>query len=101
MNVSFSADDLAPLVRTIVSQVLERMEADQERLGSKLAYPEAQAAELLNVAPHVLRDARLRGEISGSLVGKKIVYERTELLDFLRRQRCGGVLRPGSRDKVA
>ena len=53
----------------------------------KIAFTEPEAAAILSLRPHVLRDARLRGEISGSRVGKRILYERTELLRFLHQQR--------------
>ena len=34
-------------------------------LGDRLGYPEAEAAALLGIERHVLRDCRLRGEIRG------------------------------------
>ncbi len=90
MNLSFTQDDLRPLVETIVDQTLERVEAAQGKLpAGRLAYPETEAAELLGVAPHKLRDCRLRGEVTASKVGKSIVYQRDELVRFLSRQRAG------------
>lgn len=46
----------------------------------------AEAAAAIGVRPHVLRDARLRGQIQGRKVGKKTVYARDELLKFLARE---------------
>ena len=57
------------------------------KLGGRLAYTEAEAASLVGVERHVLRDARLRHEIEASRVGKRIVYTRDELLRFLHAQR--------------
>jgi hypothetical protein len=37
----------------------------------------------IGVAKHVLADCRRRGEIDGALVGKKIVYARSDLARFL------------------
>lgn len=75
--------DLKPVIHAAVVAVLEELQAKAGPLGDRLAFPEAEAAALLGVAPHVLRDCRLRGEIAGRLVGKKIVYSRDSLLRFL------------------
>jgi hypothetical protein len=76
--------DLKPLIDAAVRTTLAAIEADDAKLdGKRLGYTEAEAAALIGVRPHVLRDARLRGELVGRLVGKKIVYARTELLRFL------------------
>lgn len=87
LNLSFSEADLRPLVEFVVSIALDRLETDRRRLGDKLAFSEPEAAALLGVRPHVLRDARLRGEIPASRVGRRIRYERDELLRYLRKQR--------------
>ena len=76
--------DLRPLISAVVGEVLDRTRDDQLRLGQRIAFTEAEAASLLGVPRHTLRDCRLRGEISGSLVGKRIVYTRDDLLTFLR-----------------
>lgn len=75
--------DLEPLIAAAVRATLETIHADESRLADRLGYPEPEAASLLGVARHVLRDARLRGELHGRLVGKKIVYSRSELVRFL------------------
>ncbi len=79
---------LRPLIERIVAVTLDRLESQRQAIGDRLAYSEAEAAALLGIQRHVLRDARLRGEITGSRVGKGIRYERDELLQFLRRQRA-------------
>ena len=76
MNLHIDPDELRPLVQAVVDEVLASIGTDEARLPSeRLAYPEPEAA------------ARLRGEITGSLLGRRYVYERTELLAWLRRQR--------------
>jgi len=76
--------DLQPIIAAAVRATLEQIQADDAKLdGQRLGFPEAEAAALLGVRSHVLRDARLRGEISGRLIGKKIIYARAELLRFL------------------
>ncbi|MEX1027074.1 MAG: helix-turn-helix domain-containing protein [Candidatus Paceibacterota bacterium] len=86
MHLNFDKSDLRPLIEQVVVEILAQLDVDRQQF-SKLAYTEPEAAALLNVRRHVLRDARLRGEISGSRVGKRILYERDELLRFLRQQR--------------
>ena len=71
---------LRRLIEATVEVTVERIEADRARLKSRLAYTEPEAAALLGVRPHVLRDARLRGEITATRIGKRVAYERGELL---------------------
>jgi hypothetical protein len=76
--------DLQPIIAAAVRSTLEQIQADEAKLdGQRLGYPEGEAAALLGVRSHVLRDARLRGEINGKLIGKRIVYARSELLRFI------------------
>jgi len=87
VNLEIDSEELRPIVVQVVSEVLAQAKADECLLGGRLAYPEPEAAALLGVRPHVLRDARLRGEIDASKVGKRIVYTSDALHDFLRRNR--------------
>ena len=80
-------DELRPLIEQVVTETVNRLDAERVRLGGRLAYAEAEAAALIGVERHVLRDARLRQEIEGSKVGKKIVYTRDQLLRFLDKQK--------------
>ena len=84
MNISLNESDLQPLVEAVVALTLNKLEDERQRIGDKLAYSEPEAAALLSVKPHVLRDARLRGEIEGFKLGKGMRYARDELLRFLR-----------------
>lgn len=83
MRLEIDAEDLRPIIAQVAADLIERFGGEPERL----AYPEARAAELLGVPPHVLRDARLRGQIQGSKVGRGVVYGRAELLRFLDSRR--------------
>ena len=87
MHVSINPADIQPLIEQVVHATIAQFHSDHAMLGNRLAFPEAEAAALLGIRPHVLRDARLRGELAGSRVGKKVIYERDELLRFLRQQR--------------
>ncbi|QDU46607.1 Helix-turn-helix domain protein [Symmachiella dynata] len=87
MHVEVPIDE----IRAAVHETLESIREDASLIAAeKLAINEANAAKLLDVAKHKLAEARYRGEIVGSRVGKSIIYERSELLDFLRRQREEG-----------
>jgi hypothetical protein len=88
MKFELQPDDLRPLVQMVVTEVIERFEADRTALDGRLAYTEPEAAALIGVQPHVLGDARRRGEIVGARVGKRILYERDQLITFLRRNRA-------------
>ena len=89
MHLEFDHDTLRALVRPIVTEILEQVDQTQRRLGDgrRLAFTESEAASLLGIAKHNLRDCRLREEITGAKVGNKTVYEATELRAFLARQR--------------
>ena len=67
-------DDLRPLIAAAVRATIDEIDADKARLGDRLAFPENEAAGLLGVPRHVLRDCRLRREIVGARVGRRVVY---------------------------
>ena len=84
MRFDIEPNDLAPLIQAIVDATLDRLDAAQNKLPiDRLAYAEPEAARLIGVAPHSLRDARLRGELNASRCGKRVVYQRNELLKYL------------------
>lgn len=87
MTIQFDESNLRPLVRLAVAEALDRMEEERAKLQGRLAFTEPEAAVLLGVKPHVLRDCRRRGELQGAKVGSKIVYTRPDLLTFLDRQK--------------
>ena len=74
--------ELRPLIGEVVRSVLEQTEATLS--DKRLAYSEREAAALLGVRQHVLRDARLRGLIRARLLGKKYLYSRSALITFFR-----------------
>lgn len=85
MRIEFDEDALRPLVKLAVAEALDRLEEERAKLQGRLAFTEPEAAALLGVKAHVLRDCRRRGEIEGTKVGSKIVYARDELKKFLER----------------
>jgi hypothetical protein len=79
---------LRPLISEVVRETLAAVEAERAALPDRLAFSEAEAARLLGLLPHQLRDKRRRGRIAASsVVGKRIRYTRQDLLDYLARAR--------------
>ena len=85
MRVDFHADDLRPLVRAVVAEVMAELErAEVQVPADKLAYSEAEAASLLSLLPHQLRDERRRGRIAASqVVGGRVRYTAEALREYL------------------
>jgi len=83
MKITLDQADLRPLIEQTVEATLARLNEREAQLGGRLGYGEAEAARLVGVAPHVLRDARLRGEVRASKIGKRVVYPRAELLRLI------------------
>lgn len=88
MQLTFSEADLKPLVEAIVATALLSLAKDQATIGDRLAIPEAEAARLLSLQQHQLRDERRRGRIAASrIVNRRIRYSRQDLLEYLTRNR--------------
>jgi hypothetical protein len=88
LQLQFDPAALAPLVRMIVAETVAALDADRDRLAAKLAFSEAEAARLLSLHPHQLRDERLRGRIQASVgPGRKVLYSRDDLQAYLAARR--------------
>ncbi len=89
VHLPVAVEALRPLVAEVVQEALAQLEAARAALGHKLAWSEPEAAALVSLRPHQLRDARLRGEVtaSGRGPGRKILYTREDLLAYLTRRR--------------
>ena len=88
MRIELDPEDLLPLIEQVATEVLARLEADHALLAGRLGYTEAEAAATLGIPRHSLRDARLRGEIDASRIGKRVVYGVDDLKAYLRRSRA-------------
>ena len=84
--LTISAESLTPLVRQAVAAEFERLGADGLVLAKEV-YSEAELAAVLGVAPHVLRDERLRGRLQGIRVGRSIRITRADALRYLAERR--------------
>jgi hypothetical protein len=88
LSLSLDVDALRPLIREIVVETVAQLETARATLPDRLAYSEPEAARLLGLAPHVLRDERLRGRIAASVVvGRRIRYLRSDLENYLMTRR--------------
>lgn len=78
---------LQQLIEQVVSEVLGRIEKSGigKRSDGRLAYSESEAASLLGVAKHVLRDVRYRGGIHARKVGREWRYSYDDLVKFLSK----------------
>lgn len=75
--------DLHPAVAEAFRRALEQCRVAGSQLGPRLAYTEAEAAELLGLKKHQLRDARYRGEVAAVRRGKSYLYSADELRRFV------------------
>lgn len=89
ISFSFPPEAVKPLVEQVVAEAVERLAANNAALpDGRLAYSEEEAARLLSLGPHVLRDERRRGRIGASaIVGRRIRYTRDDLLNYLQGRR--------------
>ena len=88
MTLQMDPSVLEPLVGEIVDRTVARIEADRTRLGDKVCYSEEEAARLLGLKRHQLRDARLAGKVQCSqIVGRRIRYTMEDLLNYLNDNR--------------
>jgi hypothetical protein len=88
IKIEVAAEILAPLVREIVAQALAATATDRAKIDDRLCYSEAEAAALLGLNEHQLRDERLRGRIGASaIVGRRIRYTREDLVRYLAERR--------------
>ena len=84
---------LAPIIRAIVAETVAQVEASRQHIPAdgRLAFNEQEAAAMLGLEPHVLRDERRRGRISASsIVGRRIRYTRADLVKYLAERRVNG-----------
>jgi hypothetical protein len=87
--IHLSPDTFKPLIEDVVREALSRLEEARAAVpDGRLAYSEEEAARLLGLEPHVLRDERRRGRITASqIVGRRVRYMRQDLLDYLMGRR--------------
>jgi hypothetical protein len=86
-------DGLKPLLREMAAEVVSEMlsrgvaaNADGEAIN-RLAFSEAEAASMLGIAPHVLREQRRLGKIEFCRgPGRRVMYTRQQINEYLTRK---------------
>jgi hypothetical protein len=90
LQLSIDPAALEPLIRQTVEATIARLDELRGPLGDKLAFDESEAARLLSLEPHQLRDERRRGRVQASVVvNRGIRYLRSDLMAYLLRNRTG------------
>lgn len=79
LKMQLDAETLRPIVAEIVRQVITELGADDGRI----AYSEKEAARMLGLAPHQLRDRRLEGKVKATKIGREYRYTRSALIEML------------------
>ncbi len=88
LHLAIDPAGLEPLIRAVVSATLAAIDHDRAAVPDKLAFSEAEAARLLSLNAHQLRDERRLGRIKASVgPGRKILYSRQDLLNYLAARR--------------
>lgn len=96
MNLQIDPNAFESLVERVVASCLDRIaNATQPTppiLTEQLVYSETQAAKLLGLNVHQLRDERRRGRIShGRTIGKRVAYSMSDIQNYLSARRCDAV----------
>ena len=88
MQVAFDPTEFEPIITRAVEAALAKLDELRGPLGDRLAFTEEEAARLIGLEAHQLRDERRRGRIAASqIVNRSIRYLRGDLLAYLLRQR--------------
>jgi hypothetical protein len=91
LDLRLDQESLKPLIAEIVRIVVAELEQIKAALpDGRLAFSEPEAAALLGLRTHQLRDERIRGRIGAAVgPGKKLLYQRQDLLTYLQSRRWG------------
>jgi len=82
----FDMEALRNELKAAIIETLDERETLQARLhGGRIAFSEAEAAAMLGVKPHQIRDWRLDGKLRAHKPGKAWLYDREELIEDFRK----------------
>lgn len=88
LNLQLDVAELKPLFKAIVAETIAELEAIRDTLPNRIAFNESEAADMLGLNRHQLRDLRYEGKISYSRgIGNRIFYQRSDLIDYLVARR--------------
>ncbi|MBL8796188.1 MAG: helix-turn-helix domain-containing protein [Planctomycetia bacterium] len=84
LTIHLPASALEPLIAHLAQAVQERLGAARSNPSEQMALTEPEAAALLGLKPHQLRDARRAGRVRAcQITGRRIRYRRVDLLRYL------------------
>lgn len=87
LTLQIDSAALKPIVQAVVAEVLAQVDGARAAPPGKQVFSEGEAAQLLGVETHVLRDERGRGRITFSrIVGRRIRYTQADIDEYLRRR---------------
>ena len=87
VSISVPPHVLEPLVQRVVTEALAQFDAARPS-SDRIAYSEQEAAALLGLEPHQLRDERYRGRLRAyRVVGGRVRYLREDLLAYATSRR--------------
>ena len=78
LKIELDPESLRPLIESVIAETLARV----QQSGDRLMYTESEAASLLGMARHQLRDRRLQGDIIGRQIGGRWYYKSATLRKF-------------------
>jgi hypothetical protein len=87
MEFHLDHKDVQSIAQSVVEGLYQKMQAQPVGAANKPLLKEQEAARLLNVNRHVLRDARYRDEINCIRIGRAVRYEPSEIEEFKQRNR--------------
>ena len=89
MKLELDTAEVAPLVEQITRQVVAELSPLLQAGRDRIAWSEPEAAALLGWPDHRLKDARLRGAITYTRIGRGAYYQMRDLQRFLAAGREG------------
>jgi hypothetical protein len=87
MEFHLDHKDVQSIAQSVVEGLYQKMQAQPDGAMNEPLLKEQEAARLLNVNRHVLRDARYRDEINCIRIGRAVRYEPSEIEEFKQRNR--------------
>ncbi|NLX55876.1 MAG: helix-turn-helix domain-containing protein [Planctomycetaceae bacterium] len=86
-QILLDRETLKPLVNEVVRQTLAECREMFESQPARLAWKEDEAAQLIGMQPHQLRDRRLEGRVLATKIGRSWYYCREELMKLFADRR--------------
>ena len=88
VSLNIDPESIRPVIDQAVAAAFARAMEAWAKVGDRLCYTEAEAAAMLGLKEHQLRDERLRGRIkASSIVCRRIRYTYADLMEYLMSRR--------------